>query len=83
MQQNLNAKRYSLLIYGLSETYLISLNETLDNFMDCFPRFISGAVGKIRSQGICGSCYAYAVTGAIQSAYYLKVNNINRHFRFS
>ena len=34
---------------------------------------LSGAVSKIRSQGICGSCYAYAVTSAIESAYYLKV----------
>jgi len=31
-----------------------------------------GAVSKIRSQGICGSCYAYAVTSAMESAYYLK-----------
>eukprot|EP00795_Rhopilema_esculentum_P007454 gene7454-13220_t len=35
-----------------------------------------GAVGKIRSQGICGSCYAYAVTSAMESAYYLKTGNL-------
>ena len=36
--------------------------------------FFLGAVSKIRSQGICGSCYAYAVTSAMESAYYLKVD---------
>eukprot|EP00112_Aurelia_sp_Birch-Aquarium-sp1_P017337 Seg4002.5 transcript_id=Seg4002.5/GoldUCD/mRNA.D3Y31 product="Counting factor associated protein D" protein_id=Seg4002.5/GoldUCD/D3Y31 len=35
-----------------------------------------GAVSKIRSQGICGSCYAYAVTSAIESAYYLKTGDL-------
>ena len=32
-----------------------------------------GAVNPVRSQGICGSCYAYSVTGAMEGAYYIKV----------
>lgn len=35
-----------------------------------------GAVAKVRSQGICGSCYAYAVTGAIEGAHYLKTGDM-------
>lgn len=35
--------------------------------------FSSGAVNPVRSQGICGSCYAYSVTGAMEGAYYIKV----------
>ena len=37
-----------------------------------------GAVNSVRSQGICGSCYAYAVTGALEGAFFLKVYIIRR-----
>merc|ERR1711962_422543 len=35
-----------------------------------------GAVAGVQSQGICGSCYAYAVTGAMEGAYYLKTGDL-------
>ena len=38
-----------------------------NNFSD------AGAVNPVRSQGICGSCYAYSVTGAMEGAYFIKV----------
>ena len=42
------------------------------------PKFVDwtkrGAVNSVRSQGICGSCYAYAVTGVLEGAYFLKVS---------
>lgn len=36
----------------------------------------SGAVNPVRSQGICGSCYAYSVTGAMEGAYYIKTGTL-------
>jgi C1A family cysteine protease len=45
--------------------------------LDHFPVKVDwrrvGAVSSVRSQGICGSCYAYAVTGALEGAFFLKV----------
>lgn len=35
-----------------------------------------GAISDVRSQGICGSCYAYAVTGAVEAAHYLKTGQL-------
>ncbi|XP_068747154.1 counting factor associated protein D-like [Montipora capricornis] len=36
----------------------------------------SGAVNPVRSQGICGSCYAYSVTGAMEGAYFIKTGTL-------
>ena len=44
-----------------------------DNFPSAVDWRRRGAVNSVRSQGICGSCYAYAVTGALEGAYFLKV----------
>ena len=44
-----------------------------DNFPSTVDWRKQGAVNSVRSQGICGSCYAYAVTGALEGAYFLKV----------
>ncbi|XP_015757752.1 PREDICTED: digestive cysteine proteinase 1-like [Acropora digitifera] len=35
-----------------------------------------GAVNPVRSQGICGSCYAYSVTGAMEGAYFIKTGTL-------
>lgn len=32
-----------------------------------------GAVDPVTSEGICGSCYPYSVTGAMEGAYFIKV----------
>lgn len=37
---------------------------------------LPGAVNPVRSQGICGSCYAYSVTGAMEGAYFIKVRRL-------
>ncbi|XP_067032987.1 uncharacterized protein [Acropora muricata] len=36
----------------------------------------AGAVNPVRSQGICGSCYAYSVTGAMEGAYFIKTGTL-------
>jgi cathepsin L len=36
----------------------------------------SGAVSKVKDQMNCGSCYAFAATGVLESYYYLKTNQM-------
>ncbi len=51
----------------------IPFEPLFDNFPPEVDWHKEGAVNSVRSQGICGSCYAYAVTGALEGAYFLKV----------
>ncbi|PFX11959.1 Cathepsin L2, partial [Stylophora pistillata] len=43
--------------------------KTLPDTVDCAK---SGAVDPVTSEGICGSCYAYSVTGAMEGACFIK-----------
>lgn len=55
-----------------------------DNFPSAVDWRKRGAVNSVRSQGICGSCYAYAVTGVLEGAYFLKVGKFNSdYYNFS
>jgi C1A family cysteine protease len=45
---------------------------------DDFDWRIHGAVTPVKDQGVCGSCWSFGTTGAIEGAYFLKHKNLIR-----
>jgi C1A family cysteine protease len=43
---------------------------------ESFDWRIFGAVTPVKDQGICGSCWSFGTTGAIEGAYFLKYNHL-------
>jgi C1A family cysteine protease len=49
---------------------LTSSNQAIPDSIDWR---IMGAVTPVKDQGICGSCWSFGTTGAIEGAYFVKV----------
>ena len=47
-------------------------------FLNSFDWRIYGAVAPVKDQGICGSCWSFGTTGAIEGAYFVKHQSLVR-----
>jgi len=56
--------------------FKIPEGKNVKNLPDVVDWAKEGAVNPVRSQGICGSCYAYSVTGAMEGAYFIKTGTL-------
>lgn len=56
------------------EKNYISLPE--DDLPTSFDWRDHGAVTPVKDQGVCGGCWAFSATGAVEGAYFIKTNNL-------
>jgi len=52
--------------------------EKQKTFPESFDWRIQGAVTPVKDQGVCGSCWSFGTTGAIEGAYFMKHNHLVR-----
>ncbi|XP_034942712.1 digestive cysteine proteinase 1 [Chelonus insularis] len=76
--QYLRGKKYSHVSYNGGDAFPYDSDEEVKKVPDSMDWRLFGAVTPVKDQSVCGSCWSFGTTGAVEGAYFMKYHTLVR-----